>query len=110
MNYKVGDIVYAARGIIPLRSGSAEPLSGVVKHIKDDGDNIGIVFNELVHGGHALDNQCCPHGYGYYLGKQYLQKMEPVDVVLKNNWDKDWKPKLKKRVPYYQEPIILIEE
>ncbi len=108
MNLQVGDVVFVARGVTNLATGLAQAMCGVIKHIKNP-DEIGVEFQVQIHGGHNLGGHCL-NGYGYYLHRQHLLKMEPVNVVLQRSWERDWKPKIKKKVPYYQEPIILIED
>jgi hypothetical protein len=60
-------------------------------------------------GGHNCSGMC-KEGYGYYIQKQYLKKLELASDLIKKQWITEWEPKLRRKRHSEPDPIILIEE
>ena len=56
---------------------------GTARHISDDGQRVGVEFDDFV-GGHDLSGGC-EHGHGWWIPAHLLDKEEPVVLSMSFN-------------------------
>ncbi len=97
--FVVGDVVF-----VSTQGHHCSNKTGVVKHLQaSTSENVGVEFNEDLHGCHNLGGLLTVNR-GFYFSPRQLVKMLPLSSVLKIN-----KTKQRKTLTP-SEPVFIIEE